>query len=561
ELPDDILSEVAKNLDIMSVRNLILTCKVGVASNKALLAKAELEKYLKKIEAYIKEKVKIDGIEYDTKDLSCQQKITAFSSLDNHIDPWFLFFWFYDLNKLIELDEHKSTDKYLDFLNVFAVAGGNIDARGDLKKRWDYYGKPHIRPGRRPSIPSYACGNGRTALMVAAHLKCTKVLTQLIKLGASVNAVDEMGRTALMDAALANRIGALTLLIEAKANIQATDIKGKNALILAAEEGNSNVVKFLIEKGVDVNAVDKMGYTALIWAAMNGKIDTVKFLIEEGIDANVVDEMGCTALLFAAMNGNIEIVKLLFERCVDVNAVNEVLCTALIWAATKCERSRSSIATMNFLIDKGADVNAVDEMGRTALIIASEIEDTDIVKFLIDKGADVNAVSEDGRSALTIFTAQNNTEAVKLLIEKGAKTVKRTTVLTVEKTTLIACVRRGDIDSVRCFLKEGADVNAADEMGHTALILAAFMGHTRIVELLISVGADVNAKDKCSNTALMMFAMCCKEGRDCTIARRLILAGADVSAKQEFGSAMEFALAGGNKDLIEMLLRPNRDAS
>jgi len=40
--------------------------------------------------------------------------------------------------------------------------------------------------------------------------------------------------------------------------------------------------------------------------------------------------------------------------------------------------------------------------------------------------------------------------------------------------------------------------------GETALMFASWYGHKEVVELLLEKGADVNAKDKLGRTALMM---------------------------------------------------------
>ena len=49
----------------------------------------------------------------------------------------------------------------------------------------------------------------------------------------------------------------------------------------------------------------------------------------------------------------------------------------------------------------------------------------------------------------------------------------------------------------------GADINARDNYGWTALIYAAINGYTEIARLLLSAGADVNIKANDGNTALM----------------------------------------------------------
>ena len=50
------------------------------------------------------------------------------------------------------------------------------------------------------------------------------------------------------------------------------------------------------------------------------------------------------------------------------------------------------------------------------------------------------------------------------------------------------------------------DVNARDENGRTALMLAAVNGNEDCVKILIAAGADVNAKDNTGKTALVMAA-------------------------------------------------------
>ena len=60
--------------------------------------------------------------------------------------------------------------------------------------------------------------------------------------------------------------------------------------------------------------------------------------------------------------------------------------------------------------------------------------------------------------------------------------------------TLHRACEKGNIEAVKQFLADGADVNAKNDFGSTPLIAAALEGHKEIAELLISEGADVNAK-------------------------------------------------------------------
>ena len=60
----------------------------------------------------------------------------------------------------------------------------------------------------------------------------------------------------------------------------------------------------------------------------------------------------------------------------------------------------------------------------------------------------------------------------------------------------------GNIEAVNQHLAAGADVNAKDSAGGTALHGAVFRGSKEVAELLISNGADVNAKTKRGETPL-----------------------------------------------------------
>lgn len=54
--------------------------------------------------------------------------------------------------------------------------------------------------------------------------------------------------------------------------------------------------------------------------------------------------------------------------------------------------------------------------------------------------------------------------------------------------------RIGDTGIVRLLIERGADVNAANERGHTVLYCAGGHGHLDTVRLLLENGADLNAK-------------------------------------------------------------------
>ena len=94
-------------------------------------------------------------------------------------------------------------------------------------------------------------------------------------------------------------------------------------------------------------------------------------------------------------------------------------------------------------------------------------------------------------------------------------------------TTWERAVRRGDVQAVRELLRSGADVDARDRHGQTALMLAAHRGHAEIAVLLVEAGADLNVTAKYNLTALMLAIV----AGHAAVARALITAGADLDVR------------------------------
>ncbi len=107
-----------------------------------------------------------------------------------------------------------------------------------------------------------------------------------------------------------------------------------------------------------------------------------------------------------------------------------------------------------------------------------------------------------------------------------------------EKATkeLVSAMEDFSFDKMSDALEKGADVNAKDMYGSTALILACRYGYTDMARLLIKKGADVNAKNRWNETALK--GACYNGNMD--VAQLLIEKGAltrDEQAVQEERSA------------------------
>jgi ankyrin repeat protein len=86
----------------------------------------------------------------------------------------------------------------------------------------------------------------------------------------------------------------------------------------------------------------------------------------------------------------------------------------------------------------------------------------------------------------------------------------------------------GDLAKVKSLIRMGADINAKDENGNTALMMSSLEGHLEIVKFLVSKGADVNETDNNGSTPLI-------ETSSLEVVKFLVSKGADVNARNESG--------------------------
>ena len=125
---------------------------------------------------------------------------------------------------------------------------------------------------------------------------------------------------------------------------------------------------------------------------------------------------------------------------------------------------------------------------------------------------------------------------------------------------LLDAAKKGNIETVKQHLADGADVNAKSKFGRTPLHHAAVDGRKEIAELLIAQGADVNAKTESGWNPLHRAAL---DGHK-EIAELLITKGADVNAKDnyDYTPLHKAALAlDGSKEVVELLIAKGADVN
>jgi ankyrin repeat protein len=403
-------------------------------------------------------------------------------------------------------------------------------------------------------------GDGATALHWAAHVDDLAIADLLIRAGARAAVSNENGFTPL-HLACTNRSAAMVeRLLAAGADANAASINGETVLMTCARGGEPRAVKALLVKGARVNVKEKAhNQTALMWAAAQRHPDVTELLIEAGAEINaqsltyaqtVVGEQtqrfgreelnytvlrgGSTPLLFAARSGDTASARLLLAAGAKVNDALPDGASALVLAAHSGHGETAAL-----LLEKGANPDAAESgytalhaavlrsdlklvqallarkanpdlrttkgtplrrdttdfnlpatlIGSTPYLLAARFLEPDIMRALAAGGADLTLTMRDGTTALMLATGASSGNGA---TRRGIAVIDGGVVEPESKV----------LPAVAAALELGADVNASNQAGDTALHAAAAKGLNNVVQLLADKGAPLNAKNKRGLTPL-----------------------------------------------------------
>jgi ankyrin repeat protein len=140
----------------------------------------------------------------------------------------------------------------------------------------------------------------------------------------------------------------------------------------------------------------------------------------------------------------------------------------------------------------------------------------------------------------------NDLPALKQLVQKSGAGIREQR----GTTPLMSAAALGSLDAMKVLVEAGAEVNAANDFGATALMWCA--GDLAKVRYLLSKGAAVTARSKAGRTPLLIAAT--YDG-SVEAGRLMIEKGADVNAKDGSGtSVLEAAATVNNLEFARLLL-------
>ena len=406
-------------------------------------------------------------------------------------------------------------------------------------------------------------GDGATALHWAVVRDDGEAVEALIGAGADVDAANDYGVTPLT-LACTNRSAALVgTLLAAGANPDAATVMGETPLMTCARTGSADAIEALFAHGAgSVNARERShGQTALMWAAAQDDPEVVRVLLAHGADAgarsdshllpvslgdgnpfeqyHMEPQRGSTPLLFAARNGRVENARLLLDAGADVDEAAPNGQSALVTASFSGQGNLAA-----FLLERGADPNDATT-GYTALHTAVLRGDLDLVRALTAHGADPNVRLERGSrqqrnlnwyglsgalaGATPFWLAAKYAEVdiMRFLADAGADPLlapnngitplmaaagagwttrssnRRDQGIGVDAARLLVSAgERATREGTKLALELGADVNATDPRGNTALHAAVRLAYSSVVDLLVDHGGRLDIENEAGRSAL-----------------------------------------------------------
>jgi uncharacterized protein len=401
--------------------------------------------------------------------------------------------------------------------------------------------------------------DGMTALHWAAYHDDRDVAEQLVRAGARVQAANRYGVTPLSLASTNGNAALIELLVKAGADPNAALPGGETPLMTAARTGSLPSVRALLSHGALVDGKEEgRGQTALMWAAAEGHAAVVQALIAAKADVQARVPSGFTPLLFAVREGRLAVVRILLEAGVDVNAAipadgprrraygGRMPPNGMTPLLLAVQNAHFELA--GELLEAGANPN-VDLTGYTVLHAITAVRkpgvgDNDpapegsgtvgsleLVKKLAARGANLNArmtrrvnlnntrANEIGATPFFLAALTADTALMKTLVALGADprltNVENSTPLMVAAG--LATRSPGEdagtesevLEAVEAALELGADVNAVDNNGETAMHAAAYKNLPKVVKFLAARGAKIdvwNRDDKFGWTPLAIAA-------------------------------------------------------
>jgi ankyrin repeat protein len=254
------------------------------------------------------------------------------------------------------------------------------------------------------------------------------------------------------------------------------------ALIYAAREGCQDCAAALLAAGADIDLADDGGTSPLLTAITNKHFDTAKFLVEAGANVDKWSVRGENPVYSAVDMNTLPHGGYPDRPSTDHTSAIEMLKILLDHGANPNLQLKLQPIYRSLKDDRGAD--SMLSVGATPLLRAAKAFDLDSMKLLIEHGARLDLPNRNGITPVMAAAGLGSSS----IDTRGTYTVPD--------------VGERSKTAVQYLVEHGADIDATDQYGRTALHGAAGWGWDEPVEYLVAQGADPTVQAKGGMTPL-----------------------------------------------------------
>lgn len=327
-------------------------------------------------------------------------------------------------------------------------------------------------------------------------------------------------------------------------------------IFYACFNGHSEIIKMLINQTARIDVFDEHGEPPLHVAVSRGHEQVVDILLEYNAFVNVRNKPGLTPLHIAASLGYDTMVsKLITEHGAILDSMTLIKQTPLHLAAES-----GQLKVCEILLDLGSDLNAIDNQGQTPLHLAARKNSAEVLRlFLSSKPELIGLANKNGFTCAHIAALNGSTDTIKELLKFNREAVIKNRIKKTNSTTLHLASENGNAEITKLLLNSGAKANDENNLGETALHLAAKSGHVKVLHTIRS--SDWRFCSKTNGLTGLHIASNCgqtefvAEMLRCKVSGGIRSEKSTIDLKSDYGlTPLHLACRNGHEGVVRMLL-------
>ncbi|KAH6628318.1 ankyrin repeat-containing domain protein [Chaetomium tenue] len=397
--------------------------------------------------------------------------------------------------------------------------------------------------GNSPTPPELTTGYYPGPLYLSCCLGHEALVKALADHGADLHQLRDNRIGCLQSAADRGFAGVAKLLVARDHSLLESRLPS-SSLYDAADFGSHKVVEALLELGADPEPGQSgnggpedpgSGWNPLSVACFSSYPRVVEILLRRKADPNCIGaSCASTPILFATTdNADLECVRLLLEHGADPN--HELLSPPLILELESSPNDEGVVVEVCELLrrvgEKPMDIQAADGLGATALMRSARRGRMALLRWLLDNGADINAQDSDEESALHYAATAGQVEATRELLQRGAR------VDIGGSPVLLSAIHHPEV--FKLLLDAGADPDAENSSGNSAININIGVGQEDVVKMLIEKKANIDHPDPFGWPRIFGAVF----SADTSLTRLLADGGADLTRIVDGASLLHYAVS------------------